>query len=90
MCQAVSRPSSWRGSSNTSGHWAKPSDSRAKFRFRAARLTGSFWSWTSPNAALSSEGSKFQPTSSKMNRLSYSRSPSISLKKRLSTPLAEP
>ncbi len=47
-------------------------------------------SCTRPNAADSSDGSKFQPISSKMNRLSYSRPSSIVLKKRLSTPFVEP
>ena len=56
----------------------------------AARLSGSFSSWTRPNAAESSAGSKFQPISSKMKRLSYSRSPSIDEKNRWSTPLREP
>ena len=90
MCQAVSRPSSVRGSSKASGWRPNPSQRRAKLRFRAARFWGSLRSWTSPKAALNSAGSKFQPTSSKMKRLSYSRSPSISLKKRFSTPLADP
>jgi len=39
-------------------------------------------SCTRPNAADSSEGSKFQPTSSKMKRLSYSRPSSMVLKNR--------
>ena len=40
-------------------------------------VSGASASCTSPNAADSSEGSKFHPTSSKMNRLSYSRPSSM-------------
>ncbi len=50
----------------------------------------SFSSCTRPNAADSSDGSKFHPASSKMKRLSYSRSPSIVEKNRVSTPFVDP
>ena len=52
----------------------------SKLRWRRARLIGNLRNCTLPNAALISHGSKFQPTSSKMNRLSYSM-PSTSVKK---------
>ena len=94
MCQPVSRPSRVRGSTNTSGRLAEAlAQQRGSCAAGASRYPGSLRSCTSPNAALISDGSKFQPTSSKMNRLSYS-SPSmpdarISEKKRLS-PFREP
>ena len=61
MCQPVSMPGVVRGSRKTSGWRPKRSRSRAKLRFRRARLAGSFRICTTPNAADSSDGSKFQP-----------------------------
>ncbi len=90
MCHPVSTPSVSRGRVNSSGHRAKCDAVMAKLRWRRARLSASLSSCTSPKAADSSEGSKFQPFSSKMNRLSYSRPSSMALKKRSTLPFCDP
>ena len=77
-----------RGRTKTSGWLAKCSLQQLEVALAAREVDGQLRICTTPNAADISDGSKFQPTSSKMNRSSYSR-PSISEKKRLS-PFCEP
>ena len=79
-----------RGRTNTSGRWRNSSTAGRSFACACRGSARSFSSCTRPKAAESSEGSKFHPTSSKMKRLSYSRSSSMDEKNRRSVPFLRP
>ena len=84
-CHAVSRPSRVRGRVNTSGWRPKPHRA-GRSSAGGGQVLRELGSCTSPKAAPSRTARKFQPSLSKMNRLSYLRSSSISRRERAPPP----